>query len=378
MQIKAAVLHELGREQPFSSSRPFLIEDVELDPPGEGEVRIRVVATNICHSDLLVVDGTRQRPLPVVIGHEAAGVVEELGAGVQDLRPGDHVVTVFAGGCGRCRQCRAGRTNICQDGMTNRSAGLLASGGGRLRRSDGPLFHGYGMATFAEQVVLDRRSVVAVDHDLPLTDAALFGCAVMTGAGAVYNTASVQQGQSVVIVGLGSVGMAALLAAIDSGADVIAVDLNDDKLALASEWGATVTFNAKHPDLVTVVQDLTGGGVDHAIESAGDLRAMDLAYSLTAPGGATIAAGLVGPDERFAYPHASLVSSERSIRGSFMGSCHAPRDLPLLIDRFRNGRLPVDRLISGTLDLESINVGFDRLASGSVFRQVILPAGLAP
>lgn len=375
MRMKAAIMYAQGAPRPYAKTTPLVVEEIELDPPGPGEILIEVVAAGLCHSDLSAIEGLRARPLPVVIGHEGAGIVREIGAGVTGLKPGDHVVTVFAASCGECRYCVRGRPNICPSGFGARSAGTLMSGAKRMRRLDGtPINHGSGLSLFAQYSVVSRRSAVKIDHDIPLEDAAIFGCAVMTGAGAVFNTAGLRPGDHVAVVGLGGVGMNALFAAVATGADrIIAVDTNPEKLGLARQWGATDTFLATDADCAKQVIEATGGGLDTVIETAGSVKALELAYAITARGGSVFTVGLPDSKASFAFNPSQMVSDEKSIRGSYMGSCVAERDIPMMLALYKRGKLPVQRLRSGFLGLEQINEGFDRLAEGSVLRQILRP-----
>jgi len=337
-------------------------------------VLVEIAGAGLCHSDLSTIENLRPRRLPAVMGHEAAGIVREVGPGVHSLRPDDHVVMVFVSACRECRYCAGGRPNLCESSWTARTEGTLVSGARRLSRNGRPLNHYSGLSTFAQYAVVSQTSLVAVPKDVPLVIAALFGCAVITGAGAVMNTAAMAPGASVAVVGLGGVGLNALLAAGAAGAaQVVAIDTNPTKLALARELGATDSVNAAEPGAVEQVKALTNGGVDYAFECAGAIPAMEAAYAVTARGGMVVSAGLPAPQRRFAYPHAALVSDERQIRGSYMGSAVPQRDIPRFLALFQRGKLPVDRLFSGTLLLEEINLGFDRLADGAAVRQVLTP-----
>jgi alcohol dehydrogenase len=373
MRTRAAVLGATGAASPYASSRPLAVEELELDPPGPGEVLVRIKAAGLCHSDLSVINGDRPRPMPMALGHEAAGLVEELGAGVDDLARGDHVVCVFVPSCGHCGPCAEGRPALCEPGAAANGAGTLLSGARRLRRPDGtPVHHHLGVSGFAGHATVSRRSLVRVDPDLPLEEAALFGCAVLTGVGAVVNTARLQAGASTAVVGLGGVGLCSLLGAIAAGArDIVAVDLADDKLALARRLGATATFDAKDPDCAEQVRSATGGGVEVAFELAGSVRALELAYRITRRGGTTVTAGLPPPTATMALPAVSLVAEERTRKGRYIGTAVPSRDIPRFIRLYRRGRLPVDRLMSGTLALDEINQGFDRLRDGAAIRQVV-------
>lgn len=374
MRIRAAVLDSMGVAPPYAESRPLRIQEVELDPPGPGEVLVRIAAAGLCHSDLSVINGDRPRPLPMVLGHEAAGIVEGLGPGVDDLRPGDHVVLVFVPSCGHCLPCMEGRPALCEPGAAANGAGTLLSGARRLSRNGQPIHHHVGVSAFAEYATVSRRSLVKIDPELPLEEAALFGCAVLTGAGAVINTAGVRPGQTVAVVGLGGVGLCALLAAVASGArEIVAVDLLPEKLAFARQLGATMTFDAGEDRVAEAIRQATEGGVDFAFELAGSAKALELAWAITRRGGTTITAGLPHPSARLAVPIVQLVAEERALKGSYIGTAVPARDVPRLVELYRKGRLPVDRLMSGRLPLGAINEGFDRLARGAAIRQIVTP-----
>lgn len=372
MKIKAAVLRQLGMPAPYAESHPLTIEEFELAPPGPGEVLVRVRAAGLCHSDLSVIDGNRPRPLPMVLGHEVAGIVAGVGHGVTDLQRGDHVVASFVPSCGVCSPCVTGRPALCEPGLASNTEGTLLSGARRLEQHGLPVNHHLGVSGFAEYATVSRRSLVRIDPDLPFAEAALFGCAVITGVGAVVNTAMMPKHSSLAVIGLGGVGLAALLAGhMLEATTIVAVDLNEAKLAKASELGATATVNAADPGCAERVRDLSGGGVAYAFEMAGSVRALELAYQVTRRGGTTVSAGLPHPQHKFSLPHVSLVAEERTLRGSYLGSCVPERDIPQYIDWYRSGRLPVDKLLSERIALGEINAAFDRLAAGASIRQVI-------
>ncbi len=376
MKVKAAVLWEQGRPRPYAESRPMTIEEIDLDPPGPGEVLIEVGGAGLCHSDLSSIEGLRTRRLPTVPGHEGAGTIRAVGEGVRGLAVGDHVVTAFVASCGECRYCNGGRPNICTGSAASRADGTLLSGARRMRLGGEPVHHYSGLSLFAQYCVASASSAVKIDKDIPLADAAIFGCAVLTGVGAALNTARIHPGSSAAVVGLGGVGMNALLGAVVAGAErIVAVDTNPDKLTLARELGATDTFLAGNADVVQAIIEATHGGVEYAIETAGVAEAMNLAYAITARGGTTVSAGLPAPNKLVSYPHAAMVSDEKTIKGSYMGSCLPQRDIPAYLALYKRGKLPVNRLLSGTIGLEEINAGFDRLTAGSVLRQVLVPNG---
>ncbi len=383
MKTRAAVLRQMGLPAPYAQSKPLSIEEVELAPPGHGEILVRIRAAGLCHSDLSAINGDRPWPMPIVVGHEAAAEVMELGAGVTDLKVGDHVVLIFRPSCGSCPSCSVGRPALCGPGGESNASGSLLGGYRRLRAvggaagidgvADGPLYHHLGCAAFAEYATVSRRSAVKVDPGLPWDEAALFGCAVLTGAGAVFNTAKMEPGARAAVVGLGGVGFSSLLAAVaESASAVVAVDMLDSKLELARALGATHCFNAADPDVIQKVKDATGGGVDYAFEMAGSVRALELAYRITARGGTTVTAGLPNPSQTWNLQAVSLIAEERTVKGSYVGSCVPARDVPRFVAMYRAGRLPVDRLLSERITLDEINPALDRLARGESIRQVIM------
>jgi len=372
MKTRAAVLRSMGVAGPYATSKPLAIETVELAPPGPGEVLVKIAAAGLCHSDLSVINGDRPRPMPMALGHEAAGVVEQLGPDVEDLAVGDHVVMVFMPSCGHCVPCSEGRPALCEPGAAANGRGELLTGARRIYLAEEVVNHHLGCSAFAEHAVVSRRSLVKVDEALPLDEAALFGCAVLTGVGAVVNTAGVKPGQTVVVVGLGGVGLASLLGAVASGASqVVAVDLRADKLELARELGATAVVDGAADDAVEQVRALTNGGADFSFELAGSVRALENALKMTRRGGTTVTAGLPPPTAVLPVNVVSLVAEERTLKGSYIGTCVPVRDIPRYVALYRAGRLPVNKLMSGKLKLEDINLGFDRLHEGSVVRQII-------
>lgn len=375
MRIRAAVLHEIGRPGPYAETRPLAVETLELEGPGPGEVLVEVKAAGLCHSDLSVMNGDRPRPVPMALGHEAAGVVAEVGEGVDDLVPGDHVVMTFVPACGHCGPCAEGRPALCEPAAKANGEGSLLSGARRLSLDGKPVHHHVGVSAFAEAAVVSRRSLVKVDPALPLEQAALFGCAVMTGLGAVVNTARVKAGSSVAVVGLGGVGLNSLLGALLVGAErIVAIDLLPAKLDLARQLGATDAFDAREADVAEQVREATGGGVDFAFEMAGSVPALELAYRITRRGGTTVTAGLANPGKAMSLYPVTLVAEERTLQGSYIGSCVPSRDIPRYVGLFQRGKLPVDRLLSETVGLDDLNAAFDRLATGGTVRQVLVPA----
>ena len=373
MKTRAAVLDKMGVAPRYADSKPLSIVTVDLAPPGLGEVLIKIAAAGLCHSDLSVINGDRPRPMPMALGHEAAGVVVELGEGVTDLKVDDHVVVVFVPSCGHCAPCAEGRPALCEPGAAANGAGTLLSGARRLAREGVPLNHHLGCSVFAEYATVSRRSIVKIDRGVPLDEAALFGCAVLTGVGAVVNTAQVRVGSSVAVIGLGGVGLAALIGAHSAGArQIIAIDLSDEKLMIAKSLGATECVNAGRSDALEHVRELSSGGVEYAFEFAGSIRALELAYRITRRGGTTVTAGLPPSNAVLPLPAVSLVAEERTLKGSYIGTCVPSRDIPRYVELYSQGRLPVDKLLTGRLKLDDINHGFDLLHEGKAIRQVVV------
>lgn len=374
MRVRAAVLREMGAPAPYAGSRPLELEELELEQPGRGELLVRVRAAGLCHSDLSVIDGSRPRVMPMALGHEAAGEIVTVGEGVQDLSPGDHVVLAFVPVCGDCPPCRSGRAALCEPGAAANAAGTLLGGARRLGTAAGePVHHHLGVSAFAEHIVVSARSAVRVDPELPWELAALFGCAVLTGVGAVVNSADPAPGESVAVLGLGGVGQAAVLGAVLAGAaPIVAVDRVAAKLELARELGATHVVDAGAEDVAAAIREITGGGVHHAVETVGSAAVLAQAYAATRRGGTTVTVGLPHPEQELSIPAVSLVAEERTLKGSYLGTCVPERDIPRFVALHREGRLPVERLLSHRLTLDELNEGFDRLARGEAVRQVVL------
>ena len=372
MKIQAAVLEDRGLSLPYAVSRPLKVQTVDLAGPGPGEVLIRMAAAGLCHSDLSVINADRPRPMPMVLGHEASAVVEAVGPSVEDLRPGDHVVCVFVPSCGHCNPCTTGRPALCEPGAQHNAAGDLLSGERRLARADGPVHHHCGVSCFADYATVSRRSLVPVPADVPLHIAALMGCAVLTGAGAVFNGGDVKPGGTVAVVGLGGVGLAAILGAVANGAEtIVAVDRLDSKLDAARALGATHVMRADDPEAVGGIREATRGGVETAFEFAGSVKALELAYAITRRGGTTVTAGLPHPQAMLSLPAVTLVAEERTLKGSYLGSGVPSRDIPRFLGLYRRGKLPVEKLLTHRMPLADINIGFDRLVEGTAIRQII-------
>ncbi len=373
MKTLAAVLRTVSDRRPYGETRPLAVEELTLGEPRAGELLVRIEAAGVCHSDLSVVDGSRVRPLPMALGHEAAGVVEATGAGVRDVKAGDHVVLTFVPSCGRCAECSSGRPALCTAAAVVNGAGLLLHGPSLLADAAGqPVHHHLGVSGFATRAVVARESAVVVPRDVPLTTAALFGCAVLTGTGAVFNTAGVRPGQSVAIFGLGGVGLAAVMGAAAAGAAaIIAVDPVESKRKLALALGATEALPPEGAE--QRIKDATGGGVEVGVEAAGVPAVLEAAFRATRRGGTTVAMGLPHPSRMLTLPALAFAGEGRTLTGSYMGSAAPQRDLPRYLALWKAGKMPVERLLTGTLPLGSINQALEALATGEAVRQVLLP-----
>ena len=374
MKMKAAILRTTSAQRPFSVSKPLSIEEVELDPPKRGEVLIKIKAVGLCHSDLVAITGERAKPMPIVIGHEAAGIVEEIGQDVQGFAVGDHVVPSYVASCGRCEMCSVGRPALCEPATIANANAVLKDGTTRLRQGSTRIHHHSGVAGFAEYSVIPEEALVKIDKSVPFEHAALFGCGVVTGVGSVINTAQAKPGQFIAVVGLGGVGLSAVLAALAIGSGkVLALDLSEEKLAFARELGVHHALNAGDADVQAQISALTGGGVHIAIETAGSNRALQMAYDITRRGGTTVTAGMPGPEAEITLSHLKIAAEERSIKGSYMGSCVAKRDIPRYLNMFQNGSLPVDKLMSSSIGFDDLNAAMDRLADAKTIREVLVP-----
>jgi alcohol dehydrogenase len=363
MRIRGAVLERIGAPRRYAESQPLRVTDLDLAPPGDDELLVRIEAAGLCHSDLSVVDGNRVRPVPMLLGHEAAGVIEEVGSAVDRRRVGQRVVMTFLPRCGDCRACATDGLAPCSAGSAANAAGTLLDGDVRLSRDGTTVLHHLGVSAFATHAVVDRRSVVPVDSDVPPVVASLLGCAVLTGGGAVLNAGRPRPGQTVVIVGMGGVGMAAMITALaHDDVRVVAVDQVPEKLQRATELGAHATYT---PD------DVGDLRAEVVIEAAGHPAALESAIGLTAPGGRTVTVGLPRPDARISVSPLGFVAEGRSLIGSYLGSSVPARDIPRFVEMWRSGRLPVESLVSSTITLDEINEGMDQLADGQAVRQII-------
>ena len=356
--MRAAVLHEIGA--------PLVVEEVEIEGPRAGEVAVRLVASGVCHSDLHTIDGSFPWPLPAIFGHEGAGVVEAVGAGVTNVAPGDHVILTWLPYCGACRMCTRGRPNLCEMQAWS-DAGTMMDGTVRFHGAGGPISH-CTASSFAERTVVAAQTCVRVDTELDLVELSLFGCAVMTGVGAVLNSARVQEGESVAVIGCGGVGLNVVQGArIAAAGRIVAIDRVPEKLALARELGATEVVDASRVDPVEAL----AGGVDHVFEAIGRPATIELATQLTATGGQAVLIGMapVGATARFAP--LDLTLGERVIRGSWYGGVVPDRDFPRLLEWYRDGALRIDPLVR-RIGLDDINGAFDLIRSGDAVRSVIV------
>ena len=372
MKITAAVLDKVGASGPFAQTRPLRLTELDLAEPRPGELLVKINAAGLCHSDLSVVNGDRARPTPMALGHEACATVVSAGDPASAFKAGDRVVLAFLPACGECADCGSGRGFLCAPAAAANGAGQLLRGGHRLRGAEGEVYHHLGVSAFATHAVIDQRSAVKIPSDIPPEIAALFGCAVLTGVGAVLNTAAVRLGESVAVYGLGGVGLSAVLGAVAAGAHpVIAVDPLAAKRALALELGATLAVDpAEAQDAIIAA---TNGGADVVIETAGKAAVLAAAYQATRRGGRTVSVGLPNPAEMLSIPAVSLVGEGKTLMGSYMGSSIPSRDVPRFIALWRSGRLPVDRLLTSVRPLSDINALLDELASGNAIRQIVLP-----
>jgi S-(hydroxymethyl)glutathione dehydrogenase/alcohol dehydrogenase len=358
--MKAAVLH--------APNEPLTIEEVSLQKPKVREVLVRTAYAGLCHSDLHFIEGLYPHPLPTVPGHEVAGVVEAVGSDVTYLQPGDHVIGCLSVFCGACQQCTNGRTVLCE----NTEVKMVPGQSRRLSWKGGEVMHQFlNLSAFAEQMVVHENALVKIDREVPLDRATLVGCGVITGVGAVINTARIPAGSTVAIIGCGGVGLSAVNGAALAGASrIIALDTLPEKLEVARTMGATDTVLVGNDDPVQAVRDLTGGGVEYSFECLGLKVTAEQSFAMLKPGGTATIVGMVPFGQKIEL-HGFDFLRERRIQGSSMGSNHFRTDMPRLLTLWKQGKLKLDHLISNTLKLEEINEGFARLKGGHVVRQLI-------
>jgi len=357
--MKAAVLHEVNQ--------PLAIEEVQHAKPKRREVLLRTAFAGLCHSDLHFMEGLYPFPLPVVLGHEAAAVVEEVGADVTYVKPGDHVITCLSVFCGECAQCVTGHTNLCE----NTEVKLLPGAARRLKLNGKVLNQAFNLSAFAEHMLVHEHAIVKIRNDIPLDRAALVGCGVMTGVGAVFHAAKVEPGSTVVVIGCGGIGLSAVNGAALAGAErIIAIDTIASKLELAKQMGATDTINASNADPVEMVKEMTGGGVPYSFEAIGTKKTAEQSFAMLRPGGVATIIGMIPFGVKIEL-HGADFLRDRKIQGTSMGGNRFRVDMPRLLSLWKQGRLKLDHLISGRIKLAEINEGFAALKSGAPVRQVI-------
>ena len=365
MRFRAAVLYEVGK--------PLEIDELEMQPLQAGDVLVRIRASGLCHTDLEVIQGSLAYPMPIVLGHEGAGVVEEVGSGVTRVRPGDHVILSWNPHCGHCFYCERDLPILCEPFRRHQPQGHLLDGSSRMQRNGTKVHHYSGTSTHAEYTVVTESGAVPVSKEIPFDRACIIGCGVMTGVGGVIRKAQVEPGSSVAVIGCGAVGLNALQGARLAGAStIIAVDLSAEKLEQAREFGATHTVDAREHDAVGAVMDLTHGrGADYVLEAAGSPNVFRVAVEMTRPGGSVVWLGKVNADAEVSFRWGSLMGERRMVRSSY-GNGRPVRDFPWLVDEYLAGRLKLDELVTRRIRLEEINDGFDALARGKGIRTVVM------
>jgi S-(hydroxymethyl)glutathione dehydrogenase / alcohol dehydrogenase len=354
---------------------PVAVTDVELAPPGPGEVRVKIAAAGVCHSDLHVRRGEWQPPVPLVMGHEGSGIVAALGPGVRGLAEGDHVVLSWVAPCGQCRYCRAGREARCQVAATVvATGGTLPDGTSRLSRDGETVYHYLGVSSFAEEAVVPASGAIKVRDDAPLDVIALVGCAVATGVGAVTNTAAVESGAQVAVIGCGGVGLSVIQGARLAGAErIVALDLRSEKLALAARLGATDVIDVSAADAAQALRDLIPDGVDYAFDAIGRISTTEQAISMLGLGGAAVLVGLPPTGARASFEPLVLAEADQRILGSNYGSVRPAIDIPALVDRYMDGQLSLDELVSSRRPLETASASLDDLEAGLALRTLLIP-----
>lgn len=357
--MKAAVLHEVGH--------PLTVEEVQLDNPHSREVLVRTAAVGVCHSDLHYIEGLYTVPKPVILGHESAGVVEKVGSEVRYVSPGDHVITCLSVFCGHCEFCTTGKPFSCENPETGRDPGQPP----RITQNGREMHQFYSLSSFAEQMLIHEHALVKIRQDMPLDRAAVIGCAVTTGFGAVIHTADIQVGSTVAVIGCGGVGLSAINGAAIAGAGrIIAVDVKASKLELARHFGATDVINAVESDPVRTVRDLTNGGVEYAFEALGLKQTSEQAFRMLRTSGVATIIGMVPEGQTIEVDAADLLNDKR-LQGSNMGSNHFRVDMPRFVDFYLDGKLKLDDMISRRIDLAQINEAFTEMKRGEVARSVI-------
>ncbi len=354
-----------------AQNAPMEIETITLDDPAPGEILVKVVGSGLCHSDLHIIDGSLPIPPPMVLGHEAAGVVEAVGEGVSSVAVGDHVITCLSQHCDACERCNEGRTWLC---LRRDTLAARADGSPRILDSSGmPIMAFAGLGAFAEKLLVHESGAVVIDPDMPLDRAALIGCGVITGVGAAINEAQVRVGDTVAVIGCGGIGLSAVQGAALSGArTVIAVDLQPAKLELAQRMGATHVVNAGEVDPIMAVKEMTGGGVDHAFEAIGLKLTTEQAIAMLAVGGSAYLVGVLPAGVSVEVPGLELAMGGRSLHGVRMGSSNIDKDFPRMVELYQQGKLLLDEMIAERIPLDQVNEGYDRMKTGEAARSVIM------
>ncbi len=365
MKIQAALI--------TAPQQPVQIETLELDPPRAGEVLVQIKACGVCHSDYHLISGATQHPLPVVPGHEGAGIVEAVGNGVTRIKPGDHVVLNWAPSCGHCFYCLRGKPNLCDTFVGPIWDGVMLDGTPRLKWNGQLVYHFSALAAFAEYAVVPQETCVVIRSDVLLSVAALVGCVVTTGVGAVLYSAQVQAGDRVAVFGCGGVGLSVIMGAQLAGAQqIIAIDRLPQKLEMAKQFGATDVIDASEIDAIEMVRDMTAGrGADVTFEAVGAPQLQADCVEAARPGGKAVLVGLSAMGSTTPLSGAKLVRQEKTVIGSYYGSAHTARDFPFLLDLYAAGKLNLDRLVSRTYQLVEINEAFDAMLNGEVARGVV-------
>lgn len=359
--MKAAVFH--------GPNQPLVIEDVDIDQPGPREVLIKTKAVGLCHSDLHFIEGNFPHPAPCILGHEASGVVEAVGSTVTYCKPGDHVITCLSPFCGECEFCLTGRMSLCQAPELKRGPDEAP----RLSQNGGVMHQALNLSAFAEKMLVHEHALVKIRHDMPFPQAALLGCGVTTGVGCVHNTAKIEVGSTVAVIGCGGVGLSVVNGAAIAGASrIIAVDMQGSKLNLAKQFGATDVVNASDGDPVAAVMELTGGGVDYSFEAVGIKQTVEQSFAMLKRGGTATAIGMIKIGEQVEFPGFQFFLQEKKMQGSFMGSNRFRVDMPNYVEFYMQGKLKLDEMISQTIKLEQINEAFEELKTGETARSVIV------
>ncbi|MCH7507210.1 MAG: S-(hydroxymethyl)glutathione dehydrogenase/class III alcohol dehydrogenase [Proteobacteria bacterium] len=368
MKSRAAVAWEAGK--------PLTIEEVDVQGPKEGEVLIRVVATGVCHTDAFTLTGADPEGIfPSILGHEGGAIVEEVGAGVASVQPGDHVIPLYTPECGECSYCKSGKTNLCQAIRATQGQGLMPDGSSRFSKNGQTIYHYMGTSTFSEYTVVPEIAIAKVNQEAPLDKVCLLGCGITTGIGAVLNTAKAEPGSTIVVFGLGGIGLSVVQGAVMSGAGrIVCVDINPDKFAMARMLGATDCINPKDYDqpIQDVIVDLTDGGADYSFECIGNVDVMRSALECCHKGwGESVIIGVAGAGQEISTRPFQLVTG-RVWRGTAFGGVHGRTELPGYVDKYLNGEINIDDMVTHTMGLEDINQAFDLMHSGQSIRSVII------